>query len=135
MTERRVANLRAGQRVRAALGVKYLADDCQELPSVEAVEFLFDGGPSILLSCGTDWTLEVAEGRWPALPEWCWPIEAWTFEKVEEIGSPDLDVIISTSDILNAVGEICGVLLEFPAAWVTIRSGKALTWEISRRES
>ena len=134
MTERKVANLRAGRRVRAALGVKYLADDSQDAASVEAVEFLFDTGPSILMSCDTDWTLKVAEGRWPVLPAWCWPIESWDFEEIEEIGSPGLDIVISTSDIRNSVGEVCGVLLELPMAWVTVRSGEALTWDISRKE-
>ncbi|MFI1200627.1 hypothetical protein K2224_14575 [Streptomyces sp. BHT-5-2] len=134
MTERNVSNLRAGQRVRAAVGIKYLADEADDVTSVEAVEFLPDAGPSILLSCGTDWTLQISEGRWPVLPAWCWPAESWAFEKLDQIGSPGLDRIISTSDIRNSVGEICGILLEFPAAWVTVRSGEALTWSISRKE-
>jgi hypothetical protein len=135
MTERKVANLRAGQRVRAALDVRYLADDSQDAASVEAVEFLLDTGPSILLSCDTDWTLKVTDGQWPALPAWCWPIESWAFEEIEGIGSSGLDIIISASDIHNSVGEVCGVLLEFPVAWVTVRSGEVLTWDISRKES
>lgn len=60
MTERKASNLHPGQRVRPAFGVKYLADDAQNAASVEAMEFLLDTGPSILLSCGTGWTLKVA---------------------------------------------------------------------------
>ncbi|GAA2668178.1 hypothetical protein [Streptomyces lunalinharesii] len=133
MAEREVANLRAGQRVRAALGVKYVAGDSQDSASVEAVEFLTGGDSSILLSCDTDWTLKVAEGRWPALPAWCWPVDSWAFVDMGDIGSPGLDLVISTSEILNSVGEVCGVVLEFPVAWVTIRSGEALTWDIARK--
>ncbi|MFD8649871.1 hypothetical protein [Streptomyces mirabilis] len=135
MTERKLAKLQAGQRVRAAFGVKYLADATQSPASVEAMEFLLEIGPSILLSCGTDWTLKVSEGRWPTLPAWCFPVESWAFEEISEIGDPGLDSIISTSDIRNSVGEVRGVLLEFPLAWVSVRSGEALTWDISRKES
>lgn len=120
MTERKVVNLRAGQRVQAALGVRYLADDTKSSASVEAVEFLLGTGPSILLSCDTGWALKVCEGRWPALPAWYWPVESWTFEEMGEIWSSRLDRIISASDIRNSVGEVCGVHLEFPAAWVTV---------------
>lgn len=134
MTERNAASLRAGQRVQAALDVKYLEDDVEGAASAEAVEFLLEAGPSILLSCGTDWTLKVSEGRWPVLPAWCWPVESWAFEEVDQIGSPGFDRIISTSDIRNSVGEVCGILLEFPEAWVTVRSGEALTWSISRKD-
>ncbi|MFF8313272.1 hypothetical protein [Streptomyces lydicus] len=135
MTERKVANLQAGQRVRAAFGVKYLADDVQSATSVEAVEFVLGAGHSILLSCGTDWTLKDSEGRWPVLPAWCWPAESWAFEEIGEIGRPGLDRIVSASDIHNSVGEVCGVHLEFPAAWVSVRSGEALTWDISSKVS
>lgn len=135
MTDRKDANLRVGQRVRAAFGVKCIADDSQDSVAVEAVEFLFDADPSILLSCDTDWTFKVTEGRWPALPGWCWPVDSWTFEKIEEIGSPGLDVIISTSDIYNSVNEVCGALLEFSAAWLTVRSGEVLKWDIACKKS
>lgn len=134
MTERKAANLHPGQRVRAAFGVKYL-DDAQSAASVEAMEFLLDAGPSILLSCDTDWTLKASEGRWPVLPDWCRPADSWDFEEIGGIGSPGLDRIVSVSDIHNSVGEICGIHLEFPAAWVTVRSGEALTWGISSKES
>lgn len=138
MAERKASNLHPGQRVRAAFGVKYLADDAQNAASVEAMEFLLDTGPSILLSCGTGWTLKVfegSEGHWPVLPAWCWPVESWAFEEIGGIGSNGLDRIVSASDIHNSVGEVRGVHLEFPAAWVTVRSGEALTWGISSKES
>lgn len=135
MIDRKELSLRAGQRMLAALGVKYVADDSQDPASLEAVELLFDGDRSILLSCDTDWTLKFTEGRWPALPAWCWPVESWAFEKIGEIGSPGLDILISTSDIHDSVGEVCGVLMELPTAWITVRSAEALTVDISRKEN
>lgn len=134
MTERNMPSLRAGQRVQAALGIKYLADDVEDAASVEAMEFLLEAGFSILLSCDTDWTLKISEGRWPVLPAWCCPVESWAFEEVDQFGSLGFDRIISTSDIRNSVGEVCGILLEFPEAWATVRSGEALTWNISRKD-
>lgn len=133
VTAREGVNLRAGQRVRAAFAVKYIAGGSRGAATAGAVEFLLDGGPSVLLSCDTDWTLEVTEGRWPELPAWCWPVESWTFERIEGIGSPGLDEVVSSSDLFDAVGEFCGVRLEFPTAWVTIRSGEAVTWDIARK--
>ncbi|WP_336160111.1 hypothetical protein [Amycolatopsis sp. VC5-11] len=134
MTYGEVVDLRPGQRLRAAFGVKYVADGVPDDASCEAVELILDGGPSVLLSADTDWTLRLIEGRWPTLPEWCWPVESWDFEKIPEIGSPGLDVIISKSEMLNAVGEICGVILEFPAALLTVSSGEAVTWSFSRKD-
>lgn len=135
MAKRKEAKLRAGQRVWAALSVRYVADESHDSMQVEAVEFLFEEDSSVLLSCGTDWALKITEGRWSELPEWCWPVESWAFEKIGGIGGPGLDIIVSTADILNVAGEICGVQLEFSVAWVVVRSGEVMTWDIIRKES
>ena len=135
MTGEVSVELRAGQVARAAFGVEYIASDPGRATSLAAVEVLLTEGCSVLLSSGTDWTLEVSEGRWPVLPIWCWPVESWTFEEMPELGQPGLDRIISVSEIHDSVGELCGVDLEFSAAWVTVRSGEALTWSVSRRTS
>lgn len=132
MTEQGSVALRPGQVVRAAFGVKYLGTDAERATSLAAVEVLLAQGSSILLSSGTDWTLEVSEGRWPVLPAWCWPVESWTFEEIPAFGHPGLDRIISVSEIHNSVGEFCGVDLQFSAAQVAVRSGEALAWNVSR---
>lgn len=128
-----MSKLRAGRRVKAALGVRYLVDDGDSASPVEAIDFLLDAGPSVLLSCDTDWTLKISEGRWPTLPAWCWPVEAWGYEQIDEIGSSGLDEIVAVSDVFNSVGELCGILLEFPSASMVVSSGEAVTWEISRK--
>ncbi|MGW7534070.1 hypothetical protein [Amycolatopsis sp. NPDC054798] len=135
MTHGEVVDLRAGRSLRAAFGVKYVAGGVPGDESYEAVELILYGGSSVLLSTDTDWTLRVTEGRWPTLPEWCWPVESWDFEKIPEIGASGLDVIISKSEKINSAGEVCGVLLEFPAALLTVSSGEAVTWAFSRKES
>lgn len=48
---------------------------------------------------------------------------------------PGLEEVVSSSDLFDAVGEFCGVRLEFPAAWMTITSGETLTWDIVRKEA
>ncbi|PWI41371.1 hypothetical protein [Streptomyces sp. ICBB 8177] len=134
MIEREVVNIRAGRQVRAAYSVRYLSDVTRGTSPIEAVEFLLDTGPSVLLSCATDWTLKVTEGRWPELPSWCHPAESWAFEEVETIGKPGFSEIVSSSEIHNPVGELCGIRLEFPAAWFTVKSGEALTLDFSPKD-
>ncbi|NJP65699.1 hypothetical protein [Streptomyces spiramenti] len=122
-----------GRRVRAAYGVRYTPDDSGRSASFEALELVCDTPPSIVFSCGTDWTLRTTEGHWPNLPAWCFPIDSWAFEEVEEIGKPGLDVIASTSRLLDAVGEEIGTLLEFRTAWVTVSSGDALSLDVTHK--
>ncbi|NJQ04891.1 hypothetical protein [Streptomyces lonarensis] len=134
MTEHTSGNLLTGHRIRAALGITYVADETED-SSLEGLELLREAEQSIVLSCGTDWTLKVNEGNWPEMPAWCWPAESWAFREIEEIGSPGIDVITSTSSLFDSTGENFGILLEFSKAWVTVSSGESLTLEIKHKSS
>ncbi|WP_130796411.1 hypothetical protein [Streptomyces otsuchiensis] len=134
MTERTSGNLLTGHRIRAALGITYVAGETEDA-TFEALELLRDAESSVVLSCDTDWTLKVNEGNWPELPAWCWPAESWAFRKIEEIGNPGIDVITSTSSLLDSTGENFGILLEFSTAWVTVSSGESITLEIKHKSS
>ncbi|MER6776005.1 MULTISPECIES: hypothetical protein [unclassified Streptomyces] len=120
-----------GERLLGAMAVRYLPDG--DTCSSEGVELLFDSGRSTLLWCGTDWTLRISEGEWPKLPEWCWPLEDWAFEKVSGPGDAGFDRIDEVSGLYNSVGDLDGALLEFPAGSMVIKSGEAVTWEIIRK--
>ncbi|MBD9702581.1 hypothetical protein [Streptomyces caniscabiei] len=135
-----MATPHAGQRVTSARAIRYVAEkDVAEaraaagppgVPSAEGIELLLADGGSVVLSSGTDWTLKVSTGRWPDLPEWCWPAESWRYERIDEIGAPGLDEIVAFSETTNEVAETSGAVLQFPSGRMTIRSGEAVTWEI-----
>ncbi|MFC5723017.1 hypothetical protein ACFP1Z_22885 [Streptomyces gamaensis] len=128
---RSALNLLSGQRVTKAYAIVCLLDTGNERSPAEGMEFLLADGRSVLLSCATDWSLEVAEGAWPELPDWCWPAESWAHEEIERIGAPGLDKVVRISGIHNSVGELSGALLEFPSAFLEVRAGAAVTWEIT----
>ncbi|MFH8346527.1 hypothetical protein [Streptomyces sp. NPDC018045] len=126
--------LRVGQKVRSAFALEYLAGEDNAGSPVEGVEFLMASEGSVLLFSGTDWTLRTSEGGWPKLPDWCWPAELWKRSTIEGVGSLGFDEIVGVSEVLNSVGELSGLRLEFPMAYLTVRSGEVMTWDISRKE-
>ncbi len=120
-----------GRHLQAAFALKYAEDSAPGVPSAEAVEFVFGPGDSVVLSCESDWTLAAASNHWPDLPDWCWPPESWGREQIDLIGTFRCDRIIATASTVGPVEELMGVVFEFEAARMTIRSGESISWEIS----
>ncbi|MFI6641996.1 hypothetical protein [Streptomyces sp. NPDC050504] len=58
----------------------------------EAVEFIVASGRSVVLTCGTDWTLRVEAGSWPSLPVWCVPPVQWEFRDLSQVPLPSDEV-------------------------------------------
>ncbi|MEV6950980.1 hypothetical protein [Streptomyces sp. NPDC051183] len=116
----------------AAFAVRYLpeGDDW----SAEGIELILASGGSTMLWNGTDWTLRIADGGWPALPDWAWPPEAWVFEPIEDLGRPGLDDILEVSPVHNEVGELYGAVLGFRDGTLTVGSGDSMSWELVRTD-
>ncbi len=117
--------LHPGMKIEAGYEIRYTPE-----PSgyPEGVELIHEGG-SVVLSCKTDWTLGVSKGSWPRLPDWCWPVTSWRYERMERVGNPGFDVIISCSEGFDEVGEPHSVQIEFDRVYMIVDSGKNLRWE------
>ncbi|GAA0324559.1 hypothetical protein GCM10010302_74600 [Streptomyces polychromogenes] len=118
-----------GETISAAFAVKYLPEG--EAGLAEGVEFVLASGSSVILWNGTDWTLRISGGDWPRLPEWAWPPESWTFSRIDDLGHPGLDEVLTVNAVHNEVGELYGVRIEFPAATLTVSSGNSVTWLVT----
>jgi len=75
-----------GARITAVLGLFYRPEGRAGEP--EAVEFVLDGGQSVLLTCASDHTLSITSGAWPGLPDWCVPAGQWQFEQLSRLPPP-----------------------------------------------
>lgn len=75
-----------GARITAVHGLFYRPEGRAGEP--EAVEFVLDGGASILLTCAFDGTLGITSGAWPALPDWCVPAGLWEFGPLPQLPLP-----------------------------------------------
>ncbi|WP_326699564.1 hypothetical protein OG909_21105 [Streptomyces sp. NBC_01754] len=75
-----------GARITAVHGLFYRPEGRAGEP--EAVEFVLDGGASVLLTCVSDGTLGITAGAWPALPDWCVPAGQWEFGPLAQLPPP-----------------------------------------------
>lgn len=124
-----MSSLRPGRIIRAALSIEYIPDEPRENSS-EGLEFLLEGGGSVVATNATDWTLVMSEGRWPELPSWCWPVEEWRYGNIDIIGSPGFNEILNVSNIYNSVDELHGQVVSFRDGSISIRAGDDMTWDI-----
>ncbi|MFI5866487.1 hypothetical protein [Streptomyces sp. NPDC051546] len=121
-----------GATVTAAFALRYLPEGDEW--RAEGIELVLASGGSVVLWNGTDWTLKVSAGGWPALPDWAWPPEAWVFEPLEGLGRPGLDHILTASPVHNEVGELYGATFGFAAGALTIGSGDSMSWTLLRED-
>ncbi|MFD3809232.1 hypothetical protein ACFWSF_40550 [Streptomyces sp. NPDC058611] len=131
MSDRQVLGLQ-GETVTAVFAVRYLPEGDEW--RAEGLELILASGGSATLWNGTDWTLKISDGSWPALPDWAWPPEAWVFEPIEFLGRPGLDEILTASPAHNEVGELYGATLDFPEGTLTVGSGDFISWKLVRKD-
>ncbi|WP_239646138.1 hypothetical protein [Nocardiopsis valliformis] len=122
--------LSPGQVVESAFAVVFREDPSPMDGSAEGVELVIAEGGSFLLWNRTDWTLEVTQGDWPGLPAWAWPEESWEFVAMPGPVGEGAGEILSVVPTRNRVGEINGVLLEFPCFRWELTSGDSLSWAV-----
>lgn len=131
MSDRQIFALQ-GVTLTAAFALRYLPEGDEW--RAEGIELILASGGSMVLWNGTDWTLQISAGGWPALPDWAWPPEAWAFEPLEGFGRPGLDEILTASPVYNEVGELYGVTLDFPDGTLTVGSGDFISWKLVRKD-
>ena len=120
-----------GRVVGSAFAVVFREDPSAMGGSAPGVELVMAEGASVLLWSGTDWTLGVARGSWPSLPDWAWPEHAWEFAALAGPVGEGAGEILSVLPIRNRVGEVNGVLLEFPRFRWELTSGDSLSWAVA----
>lgn len=125
-----------GCDVSSLKGVLYVGEEASGTPTLEACELMRADGASVLFTSATDWTLQIAQGRYPMLPDWCSPSSSWIFSDLETpLGSSGWQRIIATSKLLNEVGETSGILLEFEVGNLAIKVADVVSFEFSSVES
>lgn len=125
-----------GCDVSSLKGILYVGEDASGTPTLEACELLRTDGSSVLFTSATDWTLQITQGGYPMLPDWCSPSSSWIFSDLETpLGSSGWQCIIATSKLLNEVGEISGILLEFEVGNLAIKAADVISLEFSSTES
>ncbi|MEU5658094.1 hypothetical protein ABZ802_21130 [Streptomyces sp. NPDC047737] len=96
-----------GARITAVQGLFYRPEGRAGEP--EAVEFVLDGGQSVLLTCASDHTLSITSGAWPSLPDWCVPAGQWQFEQLDRLPPPPYGgawTVIGTQERRDEHGEV-----------------------------
>jgi hypothetical protein len=87
----------------------YMAEGDLAVSAPEAVELLFQDGGSLVFTTDTDWSLRVEAGRWPVLPSWCFPAEAWSFQHLPGIPRDRLGRCRQTIELFDEHGVANGV--------------------------
>ncbi|MFD4693360.1 hypothetical protein [Streptomyces sp. NPDC058463] len=96
-----------GARITAVHGLFYRPEGRAGEP--EAVEFLLDGGQSVLMTCASDWTLRITSGTWPGLPDWCVPAGQWQFAQLGQLPPPPYGgawTVLGTQERRDEHGEV-----------------------------
>ncbi|MFE6038261.1 hypothetical protein [Streptomyces sp. NPDC056452] len=96
-----------GARITAVHGLFYRPEGRAGEP--EAVEFLLDGGQSVLMTCASDWTLRITSGTWPGLPDWCVPAGQWQFAPLSQLPPPPYGgawTVLGTQERRDEHGEV-----------------------------
>lgn len=101
-----------GARITAVHGLFYRPEGRAGEP--EAIEFVLDGGQSVLLTCASDRTLNITSGAWPGLPDWCVPAGQWQFEQLSRLPPPPYGgawTVVGTQERRDEHGEVREAML------------------------
>ncbi|MFF9352633.1 hypothetical protein [Streptomyces sp. NPDC014734] len=121
-----------GARIVGVLGVLYRPEG--RLAEPEAVEFLLADGQSVLLTCGSDWTVRIGPGAWPRLPDWCVPTGQWEFAAVSGLPrTPDGGwTVTGTEERGDERGEVREVVIRCEGGRFVVGGGDTLTIRFTR---
>ncbi|GHG68865.1 hypothetical protein [Streptomyces griseocarneus] len=117
-------------------GIYYLPEAGPGAAHEEAVELLFEGGGSVVFTPATDWTLRVEGGRWPGLPDWCFPERDWASIGLRAAeGHLPLGRCRRIVELTDEFGEVNGAELWFGRSRLSVRSGASLRVEVTALSS
>ncbi|MFI8002196.1 hypothetical protein [Streptomyces sp. NPDC086010] len=123
-----------GARITAVHGLFYRPEGRAGEP--EAVEFVLDGGQSVLLTCASDRTLNITSGAWPGLPDWCVPAAQWQFAPPSRLPPPPYGgawTVIGTQERRDGQGEVHEAVIRCEDGDFVVNGGDTLSIRFVRR--
>ncbi|MFF4244260.1 hypothetical protein ACFYY2_07270 [Streptomyces sp. NPDC001822] len=123
-----------GARITAVHGLFYRPEGRAGEP--EAVEFVLDGGQSVLLTCASDRTLNITSGAWPGLPDWCVPAGQWQFAPPSRLPPPPYGgawTVIGTQERRDGHGEVHEAVIRCEDGDFVVNGGDTLSIRFVRR--
>jgi hypothetical protein len=127
-------SLKAGLRLAGLKSLSYAdTDSGAKNFQPDSFTLILPDRTSIMLTSGTDWTLQIEVGTWPDLPDWAWPPESWQYQDIDTpIGQPGFDTVRSVTMLRNEVGEINGVRIAFDQGRIEFVSGESTSYTLTR---
>ncbi|MFE7751917.1 hypothetical protein [Streptomyces sp. NPDC057428] len=123
-----------GARITAVHGLFYRPEGRAGEP--EAVEFVLDGGQSVLLTCASDRTLKITSGAWPGLPDWCVPAGQWQFAPPSQLPAPPYGgawTVVGTQERRDGYGEVHEAVIRCEDGDFVVNGGDSLSVRFVRR--